>query len=225
MPRESIVEIPSGSGNKYRYAYDPSSKATNYLGPVGSAPDLGEAEFMDAIDPKDYIYSDEEIISDLHREDLVDAFWIAWADLPMEKKGEMEAEWAEEYEIDDLTEEEFIKHELPESWERKDDVVRYMNRWNIPWQKQFRYIDFWSMGNDAGNAWEKKRNLSPRILATIGESDLREMAIKEFGIDRFNTIDGPLEFDNFWEGYIEGWQEATAPMWGDVEPYYTPPED
>jgi len=46
VSKESIVEIPSGSGNKYRYAYDPETQATRYLGPVGSAPDLGEAEFM-----------------------------------------------------------------------------------------------------------------------------------------------------------------------------------
>ena len=46
MPRESIVEIPSGSGNKYRYAYDPSSKAMKYLGPVGSAPEITESEFI-----------------------------------------------------------------------------------------------------------------------------------------------------------------------------------
>ena len=44
MGKESIVEIPSGSGNRYRYVYDQGS--TNYLGPVGSAPDLGEEEFM-----------------------------------------------------------------------------------------------------------------------------------------------------------------------------------
>ena len=46
MPRESVVEIPVGSGNRYRYAYDPSSKAMKYLGPVGSAPEISEAEFM-----------------------------------------------------------------------------------------------------------------------------------------------------------------------------------
>ena len=44
MPKESRVEIPSGSGNKYRYEY--SDGQTIYRGPVGSAPDLGEAEFM-----------------------------------------------------------------------------------------------------------------------------------------------------------------------------------
>ena len=44
MPRESVVEIPRGSGNRYRYAYHDG--ATRYLGPVGSAPDLGEEEFM-----------------------------------------------------------------------------------------------------------------------------------------------------------------------------------
>jgi len=49
MPKESVVEIPSGSGNKYRYVYDHETGRTEYLGPVGSAPDLGEEEFLDAI--------------------------------------------------------------------------------------------------------------------------------------------------------------------------------
>ena len=44
MGKEHVVEIPLGSGNQYRYSYDQGS--TNYLGPVGSAPDLGEEEFM-----------------------------------------------------------------------------------------------------------------------------------------------------------------------------------
>jgi len=43
MPRESRVEIPSGSGNFYRYEY--SDGATRYLGPVGDAPSLSEEEF------------------------------------------------------------------------------------------------------------------------------------------------------------------------------------
>ena len=41
--RESIVEIPSGSGNKYRYVYEDG--ATLYRGPVGSAPTMAEPEF------------------------------------------------------------------------------------------------------------------------------------------------------------------------------------
>jgi len=44
MSKENIVEIPSGSGNRYRYVYEDG--ATKYLGPVGSAPDLAEEEFM-----------------------------------------------------------------------------------------------------------------------------------------------------------------------------------
>ena len=39
MPKDSIVEIPEGSGNKYRYVYEDGQ--TVYKGPVGSAPDLG----------------------------------------------------------------------------------------------------------------------------------------------------------------------------------------
>jgi len=41
--KENIVEIPEGSGNHYRYGYQDGS--TIYLGPVGDAPALAEAEF------------------------------------------------------------------------------------------------------------------------------------------------------------------------------------
>jgi hypothetical protein len=40
--RESIVEI---NRHQYRYEYEPDTKATRYLGPVGSAPPLSEGEF------------------------------------------------------------------------------------------------------------------------------------------------------------------------------------
>jgi hypothetical protein len=43
--RESVVEIPEGSGNRYRYQYNPDVGATEYLGPVGESPPLAEAEF------------------------------------------------------------------------------------------------------------------------------------------------------------------------------------
>jgi hypothetical protein len=46
MGRESIVEIPQGSGNHYRYTYDEGQ--TKYLGPVGTAPALTEEEFLAA---------------------------------------------------------------------------------------------------------------------------------------------------------------------------------
>jgi hypothetical protein len=46
MGRESQVEIPPSSGNYYRYQYDGSSGKTVYLGPIGSAPQLGEEEFL-----------------------------------------------------------------------------------------------------------------------------------------------------------------------------------
>jgi len=45
----SIVEIPPGSGNKYRYEYNAETKATIYKGPVGTAPEMGEEEFMAAM--------------------------------------------------------------------------------------------------------------------------------------------------------------------------------
>jgi hypothetical protein len=45
--KESVVEIPEGSGNHYRYGYDEGQ--TKYLGPVGSAPQLSEEEFLLAV--------------------------------------------------------------------------------------------------------------------------------------------------------------------------------
>jgi len=43
----SIVEIPPGSGNRYKYVYDAETKATVYKGPVGNAPALDEEEFLE----------------------------------------------------------------------------------------------------------------------------------------------------------------------------------
>jgi len=55
MPKEHTVEI---NGSFYRYAYDPSSQRTVYLGPVGSAPDLGEEQFFMAMaSQKEYSFS------------------------------------------------------------------------------------------------------------------------------------------------------------------------
>lgn len=44
MGKVSTVEIPEGSGNLYRYEYQDGK--TEYLGPIGSAPELNEQEFM-----------------------------------------------------------------------------------------------------------------------------------------------------------------------------------
>jgi len=44
----TTVEIPEGSGNKYRYEYEGGS--TVYKGPVGDSPQLTEEEFMAAMD-------------------------------------------------------------------------------------------------------------------------------------------------------------------------------
>lgn len=41
--KESIVEI---NGHQYRYGYDPDTQKTKYLGPVGDAPAISQAEFM-----------------------------------------------------------------------------------------------------------------------------------------------------------------------------------
>jgi hypothetical protein len=47
MGKESIVEIPKGSGNFYRYEYEGSK--TLYKGPVGDSPAIGEEEFFAGI--------------------------------------------------------------------------------------------------------------------------------------------------------------------------------
>lgn len=44
MSKESVVEIPDGSGNFYRYEYVDGE--TKYRGPVGDAPPLNEEEFL-----------------------------------------------------------------------------------------------------------------------------------------------------------------------------------
>ena len=59
MPKDSIVEIPSGSGNRYRYEY--SEGQTLYRGPVGSAPEIGEQEFLKALDRPEVRRIREEI--------------------------------------------------------------------------------------------------------------------------------------------------------------------
>jgi len=41
----TTVEIPPGSGNRYRYEYE--NGKTVYKGPVGNAPELGEVEFLE----------------------------------------------------------------------------------------------------------------------------------------------------------------------------------
>jgi len=41
----TVVEIPPGSGNRYRYEYEEG--ATVYKGPVGTAPELSEGEFLE----------------------------------------------------------------------------------------------------------------------------------------------------------------------------------
>jgi len=51
----SIVEIPPGSGNRYRYEYE--NGKTQYKGPVGEAPELGEAEFMERMAGKNVSYT------------------------------------------------------------------------------------------------------------------------------------------------------------------------
>jgi len=41
----TIVEIPPGSGNRYRYEYEEG--ATVYKGPVGDSPEMSEGEFLE----------------------------------------------------------------------------------------------------------------------------------------------------------------------------------
>ena len=50
--KESIVQI---GNHQYRYAYDPTSRATKYLGPVGDAPEIGEQEFLALLDEGSWV--------------------------------------------------------------------------------------------------------------------------------------------------------------------------
>lgn len=45
--KESVVEIPEGSGHLYRYGYEAGSQKTVYKGPVGDAPTISEGQFED----------------------------------------------------------------------------------------------------------------------------------------------------------------------------------
>jgi hypothetical protein len=60
MSKESIVEIPRGSGNRYRYAYEDGE--TLYRGPVGSAPPLDEDMFLEQMVKPPYHTIDDDYI-------------------------------------------------------------------------------------------------------------------------------------------------------------------
>jgi len=64
MGKESVVEIPPGSGNRYRYAYDPDTQKMRYMGPVGESPPIDEVTFQEGFaDPLvDYSDSDETVV-------------------------------------------------------------------------------------------------------------------------------------------------------------------
>lgn len=47
MSQESVVEI---NGHQYRYQYNPDTGKTEYVGPVGDAPIISEAEFLAAME-------------------------------------------------------------------------------------------------------------------------------------------------------------------------------
>lgn len=59
MGKESIVEIPEGSGNQYRYVYEDGK--TLYKGPVGDAPELTEEGFNRIFISKNYIAAQEVV--------------------------------------------------------------------------------------------------------------------------------------------------------------------
>jgi hypothetical protein len=63
--KESIVNI---NGNLYRYAYDPSSKKTEYLGPVGSTAEMSETEFQRIVAGDDLSEKSVKQIIDLQTE-------------------------------------------------------------------------------------------------------------------------------------------------------------
>ena len=53
---ESRVEIPEGSGNFYRYQYNPDTQATEYLGPIGDAPAIDEVEFLRGLKKEEFYW-------------------------------------------------------------------------------------------------------------------------------------------------------------------------
>jgi len=73
---DNIVTI---NNNQYRYRYNPDTKATEYLGPVGDSPPISEEHFLTVFDPPTLIadtsrgvleftpthFQDEEIEADL----------------------------------------------------------------------------------------------------------------------------------------------------------------
>jgi len=70
--KETTVEI---GGHRYRYHYDPDTQKTVYDGPVGSAPELSEAEFLKAItDTYEFteIKTAHKGVRDIYWEDLSD---------------------------------------------------------------------------------------------------------------------------------------------------------
>jgi hypothetical protein len=80
MGKESVVDI---GGHQYRYTYDPESKKTLYLGPVGSAPPLSEADFS-------RLMMAENLISDLQKQGIP------------RKMAEMMVDFAHEMEEEDM---------------------------------------------------------------------------------------------------------------------------
>lgn len=56
---EHVVKI---NGGQYRYRYNPDTQATEYLGPVGDAPELGEAEFLAAMMEKKLTPKQKEMV-------------------------------------------------------------------------------------------------------------------------------------------------------------------
>lgn len=84
--QESIVEIPDGSGNLYRYGYDPETQKTEYLGPVGDAPALSEEELM-RLTPKTFTEERDILMKEGGLENRILAEYFtnwAWA---MRKEG------------------------------------------------------------------------------------------------------------------------------------------
>jgi len=61
MGKESVVEIPDGSGRFYRYEYDESTGKTLYKGPVGDAPQMSEEEFLAISHTYQHTFTQEEI--------------------------------------------------------------------------------------------------------------------------------------------------------------------
>ena len=133
MPQENIVEIPDGSGNRYRYAYDPSSKTTRYLGPVGDSPPLTEEDFFDLIQTTDIFTAGAGLYQlDLDvEEDGRRVMWIKEKGIPLFSIGLEENEW------------EMVQKAIRRPGFVPDPIIAFTSKSTLPGGQQFE--ERWTM--------------------------------------------------------------------------------